>query len=61
MNAIDNNNFYDNKQCEPRKNLCEELNRSEKSILTRKLELIFLKTLFQQRTIQRKEKDLIRE
>jgi hypothetical protein len=45
MSAICINDFYENKQCEQRKDLCEELNRSEKSILTRKLELIFLKTL----------------
>jgi hypothetical protein len=36
MNAIGNNNFCDNKQCELRKDLCEELNKSEKSIFDSK-------------------------
>jgi hypothetical protein len=58
MSAIGNNNFYENKQCEQHKDLYEKLSQSEKSILTRKRELIFIKTLPQQRTIQRKEKIL---
>jgi hypothetical protein len=32
MSAISNNNFYENKQCEMNKDLCEELIGSAKSI-----------------------------
>jgi hypothetical protein len=42
--------------------ICAKNETDQRSLfLTRKPELIFLKTLFQQRTIQRKEKDLVKE
>jgi hypothetical protein len=56
MSAIGRNNFYENKHQKLCKDFYEELSRSEKSIFNLKTRVSLLKTLSQQRTIQRKEK-----